>query len=602
MRLEKIEAKNFKGIENMVLSLNNSPHNNVFTLVGINESGKTTVLEAMNSFEYNEERKLSTISNAILPTKEDIVPIKYRTNFNDSIKIITTISMDSDDEEDLEKFLLDSFNFILKEPVKEIIIEQSYNYKNSIYQDSNQKWTLTLMGILKGSKSKKMAKIEDDEWQKTVDHLKKRMPKILYFPTALFDLPDKIYLNPSDDGDYKNQFYNLVVQDVLDSLNEGLNIKEHLIDRTNSTNQSDKNNVRQTCLQMGRKLSEVILNEWSMVLMNKAKGIEVIVDKDEQGVYIQFMIVGEDGYFRLSERSLGFRWFFVFLLLTQFRGYRKNENKHVIFLFDEPAANLSRKAQKQLIKSLEKISDKCTIIYTTHSQHLINPNWLEGAYIVTNDAYVDDSNSGYEDFNANNTNIKITRYREFVDKHPQQVSYFQPILDILEYVPNELDMCNNAIIVEGKNDYYVLNYFFKVILKKHDLYIIPGMCCTNADTLISLYSGWGRKFLVLLDSDEAGQKGKQRYSNIFGTIVKNKIITFKDINNTWSKKNMESIIDKKERFEIQKECFPNSQKYTKNLYNKSIQELLMRNKVINVSDEIKNKFEEIYNYLKNIIN
>ena len=74
---------------------------------------------------------------------------------------------------------------------------------------------------------------------------------------------------------------------------------------------------------------------------------------------------------------------------------------------------------KQLIKSLEKISDKCTIIYTTHSQHLINPNWLEGAYVVTNDAY----NEKDEDFSAKDTNIKLFRYREFVNKKKQKVSY-----------------------------------------------------------------------------------------------------------------------------------------------------------------------------------
>ena len=36
----------------------------------------------------------------------------------------------------------------------------------------------------------------------------------------------------------------------------------------------------------------------------------------------KFKIEGDDGFCHLSERSLGFRWFFVFLLLTQFRGYR----------------------------------------------------------------------------------------------------------------------------------------------------------------------------------------------------------------------------------------------------------------------------------------
>lgn len=598
MRLKEIEAQNFKGIEKINLSLESSPRNNVFTLVGINESGKTTILEAMNSFEYNEEKQLSTISNAIIPTPEEIIPVKDRTNFNGSIKIITTLLLEESDKVELKEFLENNCNFILCENVDEIKIEQLYNYKNSKYEGTTQKWDLKLIGKPKGSRSKKLAELGEEEWKKAVDMLKTKMPKLLYFPSALFDLPDKIYLDPIPENDYKNKFYSLVVQDVLDSLGGSLNIKEHLIDRIKSEDKSDRDNLKQVCLMMGRKLSQVILEEWSMVLTNKAKGISVEIDKDQTGVFIEFKIEGDDGYFHLSERSQGFRWFFVFLLLTQFRGYRKNEDKHIIFLFDEPAANLSQKAQKQLIKNLETISDKCTIIYTTHSQHLINPNWLEGAYIVTNDAY----DGGEEDYEAKNTNIRLYRYRQFVDQYPQRVSYFQPILDVLEYVPNELDMCDNAIIVEGKTDYYVLNYFFKVILKREDLHLIPGMSCNNADTLISLYNGWGKNFIVLLDSDDAGKTSKKRYEDQFGSIVEGKIITLNDIDSSWKKKNMESILDNKIKLFIEKSCFPDKQKYTKNLYNKAIQELLMCNKEINLPDDVKKSFEKIYDYLNNDYN
>lgn len=598
MRLKEIEAQNFKGIEKINLSLESSPRNNVFTLVGINESGKTTILEAMNSFEYNEEKQLSTISNAIIPTPEEIIPVKDRTNFNGSIKIITTLLLEESDKVELKEFLENNCNFILCENVDEIKIEQLYNYKNSKYEGTTQKWDLKLIGKPKGSRSKKLAELGEEEWKKAVDMLKTKMPKLLYFPSALFDLPDKIYLDPIPENDYKNRFYSLVVQDVLDSLGGSLNIKEHLIDRIKSEDKNDRDNLKQVCLLMGRKLSQVILEEWSMVLTNKAKGISVEIDKDQIGVFIEFKIEGDDGYFHLSERSQGFRWFFVFLLLTQFRGYRKNEDKHIIFLFDEPAANLSQKAQKQLIKNLETISDKCTIIYTTHSQHLINPNWLEGAYIVTNDAY----DGGEEDYEAKNTNIRLYRYRHFVDQYPQRVSYFQPILDVLEYVPNELDMCNNAIIVEGKTDYYVLNYFFKVILKREDLHLIPGMGCNNADTLISLYNGWGKDFIVLLDSDDAGKTSKKRYEDQFGAIVEGKIITLNDIDSSWKKKNMESILDNKIKLFIEKSCFPDKQKYTKNLYNKAIQELLMCNKEINIPNDVKKSFEKIYDYLNNYYN
>lgn len=593
MKLVNFEVKKFKGIGNLKISFDTTPNNGVYTLVGINESGKTTILEALNYYEYNDEKDLNKISNAMLPSHEDIIPIKSRSNFNDDIIIKAIHKLDEDDKQDLLNYIENDCNFILENSIDQITTIQKYKYKNSKFDTMNSTWTLPLIGKVKNSRSKKIIELDKDNWQKAVNHLKERMPKILYFPTTLFDFPDRIYLNKQTE-EYKDAFYKEVIQDILNSLNEDLNIKEHIVDRILSGTSNDKANVQQITLKMGKQLSNVILKEWSSVLGNKANQISVNIDKDDIGTYVEFLINDEDGYFKLSERSLGFRWFFVFLLLTQFRGFRRNEHKQVIFLFDEPAANLSRKAQKQLLKSLEKISNKCTIIYTTHSQYLINPNWLEGAYIVTNKALEDND----EGFVAHNTDIEAYKYREFVSKFPQKTSYFQPILDVLEYVPNELEMCNNAVLLEGKNDYYTLNYFFKVMLNKNDIILIPGMSCNSIDSLISLYSGWGKNYIILLDSDKAAIESKKRYIDKFGPLVDGKLYTLKDINNKWTK-TMESILPNNIRYEIQKICYPDSKKYTKNMYNKTIQELLMKNQKANISQNILDKFENIYNYLIN---
>ena len=42
------EIKNFKGIKSAVLKFNNSPKSNIIVLVGLNESGKTTILELVS--------------------------------------------------------------------------------------------------------------------------------------------------------------------------------------------------------------------------------------------------------------------------------------------------------------------------------------------------------------------------------------------------------------------------------------------------------------------------------------------------------------------------------------------------------------------------
>jgi predicted ATP-dependent endonuclease of OLD family len=45
------EIRNFKGIKRIRLEFDKKPSGNVYTLVGLNESGKTTILEAMHFFE-----------------------------------------------------------------------------------------------------------------------------------------------------------------------------------------------------------------------------------------------------------------------------------------------------------------------------------------------------------------------------------------------------------------------------------------------------------------------------------------------------------------------------------------------------------------------
>ena len=122
------------------------------------------------------------------------------------------------------------------------------------------------------------------------------------------------------------------------------------------------------------------------------------------------------------------------------------------------------------------------------------------------------------------------------------------------------------------------------------------MSCNSMDTLISLYSGWGKDFIVLLDSDNAAIESKKRYIKKFGPLVENKLFSLSDINNKWTK-TMESILPNNIRYEIQKICYPKSKKYSKNMYNKTIQELLMKKQKITVPENVLNNFESIYKYL-----
>jgi AAA15 family ATPase/GTPase len=53
MRYRGFEIKNFKGIKHVCLDLSDAPASNIHLLVGLNESGKTTILEALSFFYDN---------------------------------------------------------------------------------------------------------------------------------------------------------------------------------------------------------------------------------------------------------------------------------------------------------------------------------------------------------------------------------------------------------------------------------------------------------------------------------------------------------------------------------------------------------------------
>jgi predicted ATP-dependent endonuclease of OLD family len=80
--------ENFKGIEKLEVDLRKNPSAKVFPLVGLNESGKTTVLEAINTFVYKPESLAGLMTE--LPKEidmHDIIPINKRDNFNGYITI-----------------------------------------------------------------------------------------------------------------------------------------------------------------------------------------------------------------------------------------------------------------------------------------------------------------------------------------------------------------------------------------------------------------------------------------------------------------------------------------------------------------------------------
>ncbi|WP_420577404.1 ATP-dependent nuclease [Ekhidna sp.] len=601
MRFEKFEIKNFKGIDQIEIEFDKSPKANVFTLVGLNESGKTTILEAINFFSpSNAGLSALELPGTKVEDFNNLIPIGKRDNFNGRIELIVKLALEDEDFKKIEKFAKEETQFRKLLKLSHLSYFRYYNFKDSKFTESDHRWT-GWHGVHKDNKKDEFINISSEAYED--DNLalsgfcKKLIPSILYFPNFLFDFPARIKLESDEELSEKDKFYLELIQDILFSLKNDTNIKDHIIERSKSDEKNDKRNLDSLLKKMNRKVTEVVFDAWNKIFNRQIDDTEVVIkcESDSDNTYLEFEIEGPDGIYQINERSLGFRWFFTFLLFTQFRPYRKDSPKNVMFLFDEPASNLHSSAQQELLKSFEKLMEDCKIIYTTHSHHLINPNWLESTYVVKNEGLDLET---LENYSSRQTTINITPYREFVSKNPSSSAYFQPVLDVLEYVPSKLENIPSCVFLEGKNDYYTLEYFRKIILKNvKDLNLAPSTGSGNLDQLISLYLGWGRQFIVLLDSDKSGTKEKKRYLDKFGSYVGDRIFTLEDINKSWNGHSLEKLIDQKDRLQFQKLSYPSTTKFNKTHFNRTIQEMLIKKRKYSFSKETASNFKKMLDFM-----
>ncbi|RZK78657.1 MAG: hypothetical protein EOO85_05760 [Pedobacter sp.] len=598
MKFLEFKIKNFKGIEDLTFNLNKSPDANIFTLVGLNESGKTTLLEALNMFNPNEEGLNALDESSV--DENSFIPISKRDNFNDTISIIVTLSLEDEDYNKINEYAAEHTGFESLEYRRTLIYYRHYKYENSQFVELDKRWS-GFNGVQKGDDTGKIIHIDGVEFAndntKLATFTRKLIPSILYYPNFLFDFPSKVFLEASGKPSAKHVFYINLIQDVLNSLENGTNVDTHILARMRSDEKSDRRNLDRLIQKMERKISEVIFDAWNKIFRRKIKDTRIIINSNVDGEnlpFLEFEIESEDGIYLINERSLGFRWFFIFLLFTQFRPFRKGSPKSIIYLFDEPASNLHSTAQKQLLKSFENLTENSKVIYTTHSHHLINPEWLESTYVVKNEGL---HLENPEIFNIKKTKIIIESYRDFATKHPHNTAYFQPILDVLDYAPSDLENIPSCVFLEGKNDFYTLAYFNQVILKKEKLNLAPSTGSGNLDTLISLYIAWGKNFIILLDSDKAGKREKDRYIEKYGILLEGKVFLLSDVNAKWDKKALEYLFENNDALKLQVQIYNDTNTLNKTHFNRAIQENLIKKQGFEFSEETKWNFEEILDFL-----
>ncbi len=547
MYYSSFRIQNFKGIKDTTIRLSEQTKMGVFALVGLNESGKTTILEAIHSFSPDK-----ATSELVGGDDTSGVPFKNRvprhliSNFSGNVSVTATVKLDDNDWQLIVKSIK-SEHKILVEPdmiPDEIVFERQQQFNNGDF--INSFFSLRTEVKVKTGRQKNWRTPTPEEETILRDKIYNYTPDIAYFPTFVFDFPKSIFLT-TERGDKISNFYRRVFQDILDYDGQGHTIEDSIIRRVRSEDKivswldflsiwntsDDKDKIQHVMDRASSIATGVVFGRWNEIFGEDVKGKEInisfetlqgehhdktgaITKTNKHDLFIKFQIRDGTLRFNVNDRSLGFRWFFAFMLFTQFRVARE-DTRPILFLFDEPASNLHAAAQQKLIESFPEIArDDHTLAYTTHSHYMIEPKWLEQTFIVTNRADApSESVLDAVSLDDESLDIKATRYRSFVNEHPGQTSYFQPILDRLRVVPSRFDIEHSSIVVEGKSDYYILRYAAR-LLKRNDLPLLPGLGAGTFGALVSLHIGWNLRMLFVLDGDKKGKEERDRYINEYG--------------------------------------------------------------------------------------
>ena len=254
---------------------------------------------------------------------------------------------------------------------------------------------------------------------------------------------------------------------------------------------------------MSNEITTQIFEYWTQ---NKNLSVDIRktepYEKDEQftvdGDVIRVRIKNEKHKVTVpfDDRSKGFIWFFSFFIY--FSQIEKRE-EDVILLLDEPGLNLHAKAQEDFLRFInEKLAEKHQVVYTTHSPFLIPTDAWHSVRTV-------------EDMDDEGTKISADALKNNKDT-------IFPLQGALGYdLAQTLFVGKNCLIVEGPSDLIYLQLMSNLLEEKgkktlSDRWVItPVGGADKISTFIALLKASKLNIAVLRDSEE---KDRQKIDDL----------------------------------------------------------------------------------------
>ena len=523
---------NYKAIDCIKIDLNSI---NLIPIIGLNETGKSSILEAIALFDYkNKYKNYSEIKNKFL-------------NKELPIQILSEISM-----ENIQNFNIDELTEIyIKKEIKRIINSISISSSVFLFDETNEEYVFQnlddlfekiktifeqLFNEITKSKNFLLTRIiieEGDYYYSDISKIQEKeiifnymgndikflveefKIKQYFFRYIVDTLPKIIYINDFNDKVPRNinieerEWFNYI--DEMFKKHTDINIEkfEKLLDKEQRTKLS----------KVSKKLNRNLLLKWEELHKNSQikedfENSEISLNYKDK--YFTFsiadnrkIVIDEDGdkeretiHFDIDQRSKGFQWFFSFFIKLYYNFQHTDEEYQSIILLDEPGVYLHSDFQKELLNILKKVSNNNKVIYCTHLENLVNPNIIpiKTIKIATRE----------------NENIELKNYFEF-SNNSRNLGDMTPLINALKlnsYPYNYFD--KKILLVEGMTEVIFFELLQEKELLDKEIVIIPLGGASQISTLVSLISGLSKKYVLLLDSDNEGKKAYEKNKNMFG--------------------------------------------------------------------------------------
>lgn len=209
--------------------------------------------------------------------------------------------------------------------------------------------------------------------------------------------------------------------------------------------------------------------------------------------YLAFWVKEGDQPLYPSQRSRGTRWFISFFLELSAGAKRY---PYRVVLLDEPANFLHPAAQKDVLRLLEKLAAETKIIYSTHSPYMLEQEKLHRVLAVERES------NGEDSFES------VTIVRRGLQLATASQLTLAPILGLIGVDLSHqqvIKKTRNVVLEEISAQYYV-RAFARLLGIDAEMYLVACGGVDTVRTIVDLFIAWGIKFTVLVDDDPHGKK------------------------------------------------------------------------------------------------